>query len=73
MKRRKFSDPNNKAKFDTDYKTASLGLLEFLNGLESKPKIYLCYPVPVFKSMTEDIIPALTAIAKEKDLPIIGL
>jgi acyl-CoA thioesterase-1 len=80
-KSRDFTNPDNKEIFDKNYRDASLKLLDFLNGLKSKPKIYLCYPVPVFKSMgkineksiVEDIIPALTAIAKEKDLPIIDL
>jgi acyl-CoA thioesterase-1 len=80
-KGRKHNDPDNKAAFDKRYKDSTLKVLEFLNGLESKPKIFLCYPVPVFqdkwgineKSITEDIIPAITAIAKEKDLPIIDL
>jgi|GEM_PF-2774372 len=80
-KSRDFNNPGNKKIFDKNYRNATLKLLEFLNGLESKPKIYLCYPVPVFKprgkinekSIVEDIIPALTAIAKEKKLPIIDL
>ncbi len=80
-KARKFSDPNNKKTFDESYQNASLELIDFLNGLKSKPKIYLCYPVPVFKKMgsinersiVEDIIPSLTAVAKKKNLPIIDL
>lgn len=80
-KNRKFDDPTNKAQFDARFKTAAKGLLEFLNSLETKPKIYICTPVPVFqdkwgineKSMTEDIIPALTAMAKENNLKVIDL
>jgi lysophospholipase L1-like esterase len=80
-KARNFSDPDNKKTFDENFRNASLELIDFLNGLKSKPKIYLCYPVPVFKKMgninersiVEDIIPALTAVAKKKNLPIIDL
>ncbi len=80
-KSRDFKNSGNKEIFDKNYRDATLNLLDFLDGLKSKPKIYLCYPVPVFKSMgkineksiVEDIIPALTAIAKEKNLPIIDL
>lgn len=76
---RDFKKPDNKKIFDTKYRDATLELLEFLTGLKSKPKIYLCYPIPFFKSkdkeksIVEDIIPALAAIAKEKDLPTIDL
>ena len=80
-KRRKGDDPENKAKFDDAFRAASLGLIEFLQGLESKPSIYLCYPVPVFedkwgiheKGIVEDVIPALKKIAAEKSLPLIDL
>lgn len=80
-KRRKGDDPENKAKFDDAFRAASLGLIEFLQGLESKPTIYLCYPVPVFedkwgiheKGIVEDVIPALKKIAAEKSLPLIDL
>ncbi len=80
-KGRRHNDPNNKAAFDKRYKESTLKVLDFLNGLESKPKIFLCYPVPVFKdkwginekSITEDIIPSSTEIAKEKKLTIIDL
>jgi len=80
-KGRKHSDPNNKAVFDKRYRDATLSVLEFLSRLDSKPKIYICLPVPVFKdrwainekSMVEDIIPALKAIAEEEGLPSIDL
>jgi acyl-CoA thioesterase-1 len=80
-KGRKADEPENKAKFDDAFRAASLGLIEFLQGLESKPTIYLCYPVPVFvdkwgineKGVVEDVIPALKKIAAEKSLPLIDL
>jgi len=88
-KRRDFSDPANKAVFDKSFRADTLGLLEFLSNLDSKPKVYLCYPVPVFnrkgkirkqlvgrineKSIVEDVLPAITKIAKEKNLTIIDL
>ncbi|MFT6792436.1 MAG: acyl-CoA thioesterase-1 [Rubritalea sp.] len=76
---RNFKKPDNKKIFDAAYRDATLELLEFLNELESKPEIYLCYPIPFFKSenreksIVEDIIPALAAIAKENGLATIDL
>lgn len=76
---RDFKKPDNKKIFDAKYRDSTLELLDFLNGLKSKPKIYLCYPVPFFKSenrdksIVKDIIPALEAIAKEKGLSTIDL
>ena len=79
-KGRKF-EPDNKEDFNKAFSKAATELIEFLQGLESKPRIYICLPVPVFidkwgineKAMAEDIIPALEKTAKEKDLPVIDL
>ncbi len=76
---RNYKKPDNKKEFDKVYRDSTLELLEFLNGLKSKPKVYLCYPIPFFKSETrdksivKDIIPALAAIAKEKGHSTIDL
>lgn len=80
-KGRRHSDPNNKAAFDKRYSEATFKVLAFLNGLDSKPEVYICLPVPVFqdkwgineKSIVEDVIPALKSIAAEKKLPVIDL
>ena len=81
-KGRKFDPPpGNKDAFNKAFSDAATGLIAFLQGLESKPKIYICLPVPVFKdkwginekAMVEDVIPALKKLAKEKNLPVIDL
>jgi len=82
-KGRKFDPaPGNKEEFNKQFIDSATKLVEFLNGLESKPKVYICLPVPVFrdnkggineKAMTEDVIPALKKLAAEKDLPVIDL
>ncbi len=80
-KRRRFKDPKDKARFDASYTAASLEMIKTFRGLESKPKVYICYPVPVFKSMgaineksiVEDIIPLVTAVSRKTGTPIIDL
>jgi len=81
-KGRKFDPPpGNKEAFNTAFLNAATDLIAFLQGLQSKPRIYICLPVPVFqdkwgineKALVEDVIPALNTIAKEKDLPVIDL
>jgi len=82
-KGRKFDPaPGNKEEFNKRFTDSATKLVEFLNSLESKPKIYICLPVPVFrdnkggineKALVEDIIPALKKLAAEKDLPVIDL
>lgn len=79
-KGRKFEPaPGNKEVFDKNFSRSAEDLLTFLSGLKSKPKVFICLPVPVFKtrwginekSLTEDIIPALKKMAKEKELGLI--
>ena len=51
--------------------------------LETKPRIYVCRPVPLFrdcgktydtdKILTEEVIPKVNAIARHKHLPVIDL
>jgi lysophospholipase L1-like esterase len=81
-KSRKFDPPpGNKEAFNEAFSNAASELITFLRGLESKPKIYICLPVPVFidkwgineKALVEDVIPALNKLAKEKDIPVIDL
>ncbi|MHC4250786.1 MAG: GDSL-type esterase/lipase family protein [Planctomycetota bacterium] len=80
-KRRRFRDPKDKARFDASYTAAALEMIKTFRGLQSKPKVYICYPVPVFKSMgainersiVEDIVPLVTAVSKKTGTPIIDL
>ncbi|MFV0520889.1 MAG: GDSL-type esterase/lipase family protein [Mangrovibacterium sp.] len=61
--------------FKEDYQA----MVDTLNTISSSPKIYLCIPVPVFKSgggindsiLTTSIIPIIKEIAHKNELPII--
>lgn len=67
----------NKADFIPDYRA----FIQEWKALTSKPKIYICYPVPVFKDnfgirdavVKGEIIPAIKAIAKAEKVKIIDL
>jgi len=56
-------------------------MVEHYAGLKSKPRVYVCRPVPVHKTnyginelvMTEGVIPAIDAVVKEMHLPLIDL
>lgn len=81
LKMLKVYDSANRAKFAETYRSSTEKVLEFINGLESKPKVYICYPAPIFEnkykrlpeSVNGDIIPVLKAVAKEHKLPVIDL
>jgi len=63
--------------FEGDYKAL---IQEFIN-LPSQPKIWLCYPLPVFEErwgirdsvVVHGIIPVIDVISEDLDLPIIDL
>jgi acyl-CoA thioesterase-1 len=63
--------------FAADYKA----MIAAFRALDSKPEIYICLPVPVFntrwgitdKIVTENIIPATKAVAKETGIKLIDL
>lgn len=65
------------SEFATDYKT----MIAAFRALDSKPEIYVCLPVPVFKTrwgitdkiVNENIIPATKAVAKETGVRLIDL
>ena len=67
----------HKAEFAADYKE----LIESFQKLESKPRIYLCLPCPVFgngnfgivESGIQEEIPMLKALAKEMNLGLIDM
>ncbi|HVY70234.1 MAG TPA: GDSL-type esterase/lipase family protein [Verrucomicrobiae bacterium] len=56
-------------------------MLDHFAGLRSKPKIWLCLPVPVYAErwginepvVRDDIIPIIRQVAKERNLPVIDL
>jgi lysophospholipase L1-like esterase len=71
--------PKHKREFTADY----LNLVESFARLESKPRIYLCRPVPLFrdrrkkydndKVLKEEVIPRINDVARRKHLPVIDL
>lgn len=71
--------PEHKDEFISDY----LELVRSFQDLETKPRIYLCRPVPLFrdrgksydtdKILTEEVIPKINEIARQKHLPMIDL
>ena len=67
----------HKADFVTDY----IALINEFKKLPSRPKIWICYPVPVYqdkwgineKTVKEEIIPAINEIATKTGVNIINL
>lgn len=65
------------AEFVKDYKV----FIDEFQALDSKPKIYICYPVPAFEVkwgidnqvITKELIPLINQVAAEKELEIIDL
>ena len=56
-------------------------MIDSFAALDSKPKIFICTPAPVAKdrwgineaTVVNDSIPAITAIAKEKNVKVIDI
>jgi lysophospholipase L1-like esterase len=71
--------PDHKEEFISDY----LQIISSFEDLETKPHIYLCRPVPLFrdrgkdydtdKILTEEVIPKINAVARKQHLPVIDL
>ena len=71
--------PAHKDEFIADY----LDLIRNFQALDSKPRIYLIRPTPLFrdrgkeydtdKILTEEVIPKINEIARRKHLPLIDL
>lgn len=67
----------NAERFEKDYQA----LIDTLNSIKSNPNIYLCLPVPVYKTawgindstITKGVIPAIKHIAAANNIPIIDL
>jgi acyl-CoA thioesterase-1 len=65
------------AEFEKDYQA----LIDTFNSIPSRPKIYICYPVPAFKTawgindsvLTSGVIPAIKKIGKQNHLHVIDL
>jgi lysophospholipase L1-like esterase len=74
------SKPQNRTNI-TEFADDLTALVDHFAALETKPKIYLCLPVPVYKtflgineeSVSGEIIPAIKKVATEKKLPLIDL
>jgi lysophospholipase L1-like esterase len=71
--------PDHKEEFLSDY----LELIRSFQNLETRPRIFICRPVPLFrdrgkaydtdKILTEEVIPKITEAAKKSRLPLIDL
>jgi len=67
----------NAAVFEKDYQS----LIDTLNTIPTSPKLFLCLPVPVFKTewgindstLNKGVIPAIRKIASKNNLPVIDL
>ena len=67
----------HKAEYITDY----IELIERFRKLESKPAVWICYPVPAYpgrwgitdKVIKEEVIPLIDEVAKQADVEIIDL
>ena len=68
-------------RYGKDFKKDLTEMLDILQDLPSKPKIYLCLPVPAVNSnfgindsvITNGIIPVIHSVAKKRHLPVIDL
>jgi lysophospholipase L1-like esterase len=71
--------PEHKDEFVADY----LALVKSFQKLETKPRIYICLPVPLFRDrgktydtdqiLVDEVIPKLKQIADDAKLPVIDL
>jgi len=74
------SKPQN-WKFKDEYVADYVELIKSFQLLESKPKVWICYPVPAYpgqwgitdKVMKEEVMPLIDQVAKEAKVKIIDL
>ena len=67
----------HKAEYESDY----VEMVKLLQALDSKPKVWICYPVPVFperwgindKTVREEVIPSVDKVAKNTGAKVIDL
>lgn len=64
-----------------DFKADLTALVEEFRSLPSRPRIWLCHPVPIFpgqyesrnRTLRDEVIPVIDQVAKEQKLPVIDL
>jgi lysophospholipase L1-like esterase len=74
------SKPQNRTNI-TEFATDLAAMVDHFAALDGKPRIYLCLPVPVYKtqwgineeSVSAEVIPAIKQVAVKKKLPVIDL
>lgn len=74
------SKPQNRTNI-IEFAADLAAMVDHFAALETKPRIYLCLPVPVYKtlsgineeSVSGEVIPAIRKVAAEKKLPVIDL
>ncbi|HEY0456077.1 MAG TPA: GDSL-type esterase/lipase family protein [Verrucomicrobiae bacterium] len=75
------SKPQNWGKHAAEFENDLRAMLEVFGQLPSKPRLWLCLPVPVYDTrrginepiVAGEIIPIIQKVAHEKNLPIINL
>ena len=75
------SKPQNRTNYMSEFAADLTAMVNHFVALDSKPKIYLCLPAPVYKtqwgineeSVADEVIPAIKKVAAEKKLPVIDL
>lgn len=68
-------------KHKSEFKSDLIAMVKEFQALGAKPKVFLCKPVPVYKTrwginekdLTEGVIPVVEEVAKELDLKVIDL
>lgn len=68
-------------KHKSEFKSDLIAMVKQLQSLTAKPKVFLCKPVPAYKTkwgindkdITEGVIPIVEAVAKEMNLTVIDL
>ncbi|MBW8034464.1 MAG: hypothetical protein FVQ79_02030 [Planctomycetes bacterium] len=75
------SKPKN-WKYKNEYSPDYLAMIETFEQTDGKPRIWLCYPVPVYRDgkfnisrsvVRDEIVPKIRKLARKKNLPTIDL
>lgn len=74
------SKPQN-WKFKDEFEPDLTALVDYFQGLPSRPRVVLCLPVPVYETkwginepvVKDEVIPTIQKVAKQKQLPVIDL
>ena len=75
------SKPQNRTNYMSGFAADLAAMVDHFTALDSKPKVYLCLPAPVYKtqwgineeSVANEVIPAIKKVAAEKKLTVIDL